>query len=286
LYDAEDARSMMRVWRDKPDPLLIIGHWYFPLYLWEDLILRYRFGRIVGYLVTEGPVPRGISEMLDRFDALIHPSRFAMSFYGKVVSRGKQYLIPHGVDTSLFRPPEGERRHGVAVVLPSAVSERRGSDIALEVLSRLSCSVVGNVWARQHIGSEKISVVVAERYAEMPRIYGSAKLFLYTSRAEGFGLPVLEAMSCGTVPVYSDAYAHKEFAVGRAVPVVKVEDVRDRRFPVYYRFQHTRPGDYVEAINELLSDPKELEELSHRCREATFRYDYRIVYDDLLGILL
>ncbi len=31
----------------------------------------------------------------------------------------------------------------------------------------------------------------------MPRLYSIADVFLYPSLIEGFGLPILEAMSCG-----------------------------------------------------------------------------------------
>lgn len=40
--------------------------------------------------------------------------------------------------------------------------------------------------------------------AEMPLLYNSADVFLHTSEYEGFGLPILEAMSCGVPVVVSN----------------------------------------------------------------------------------
>jgi glycosyltransferase involved in cell wall biosynthesis len=41
--------------------------------------------------------------------------------------------------------------------------------------------------------------------AELPGIYGGAEAFVFPSRYEGFGLPALEAMACGTPTVLADS---------------------------------------------------------------------------------
>jgi glycosyltransferase involved in cell wall biosynthesis len=55
-------------------------------------------------------------------------------------------------------------------------------------------------------------------------LYGAADAFLFPSRIEGFGLPVLEAMACGTPVVISDAPALREL-VGEAGPSAAALDV-------------------------------------------------------------
>jgi glycosyltransferase involved in cell wall biosynthesis len=55
--------------------------------------------------------------------------------------------------------------------------------------------------------------------ADLPALYSSAKLFLFPSLYEGFGIPVLEAMACGTPVVTSDCSSLPEVAGGAALLV-------------------------------------------------------------------
>ncbi|TMD13094.1 MAG: glycosyltransferase family 4 protein [Chloroflexi bacterium] len=58
----------------------------------------------------------------------------------------------------------------------------------------------------------------------LPALYTGAAIFVYPSRYEGFGLPVLEAMACGTPVVVSACDALREL-VGDAGVVVPSPDV-------------------------------------------------------------
>lgn len=54
---------------------------------------------------------------------------------------------------------------------------------------------------------------------ELPLWYNSAETFLYPSVFEGFGLPVLEAMACGTPVIISDASSLPEVAGSAGIRV-------------------------------------------------------------------
>lgn len=60
---------------------------------------------------------------------------------------------------------------------------------------------------------------------DKPLLYRNAEVFVFPSRREGFGLPPLEAMACGTPVVVSDGGSLPEI-VGRAGFVVDPDDVR------------------------------------------------------------
>jgi glycosyltransferase involved in cell wall biosynthesis len=60
---------------------------------------------------------------------------------------------------------------------------------------------------------------------DLPYLYGASSLFVYPSLYEGFGLPPLEAMACGTPVVTADNSALPE-VVGDAALSVNAEDVK------------------------------------------------------------
>ncbi len=60
----------------------------------------------------------------------------------------------------------------------------------------------------------------------LPAIYGGASVFVYPSRYEGFGLPVLEAMSCGTPVIVSSADALAELVADAGV-VLRTESIEE-----------------------------------------------------------
>ena len=55
--------------------------------------------------------------------------------------------------------------------------------------------------------------------AELPGLYAGAAAFLYPGIYEGFGLPIIEAMACGTPVVTSTTGAAPEIAGGAAILV-------------------------------------------------------------------
>ena len=60
----------------------------------------------------------------------------------------------------------------------------------------------------------------------LPAIYSGASIFVYPSRYEGFGLPVLEAMSCGAPVIVSSADALAELVDDSGV-VLRTESVEE-----------------------------------------------------------
>lgn len=81
--------------------------------------------------------------------------------------------------------------------------------------------------ARFRLGDEVVFLGDISHYA-LRAVYAAARALVFPSRYEGFGLPPLEAMACGTPPIVSDAASLPE-VVGEAgviVPEGEVEPLR------------------------------------------------------------
>lgn len=65
--------------------------------------------------------------------------------------------------------------------------------------------------------------------ADLPALYGGATLFVFPSLYEGFGLPVLEAMACGTPVACSDVSSLPEVAgdAGLLFDPLSIESIAD-----------------------------------------------------------
>ncbi|MDI6791963.1 MAG: glycosyltransferase [bacterium] len=67
---------------------------------------------------------------------------------------------------------------------------------------------------------------------DLPLLYNGAELFVYPSFFEGFGLPVLEAMACGTPVVTSNTSSLPEVA-GDAAILVDPNNIEDMAYAIY-----------------------------------------------------
>lgn len=92
---------------------------------------------------------------------------------------------------------------------------------------------------------------------DLPKLYCGASIMLYLSIFEGFGLPVLEAMSCGTPVLCSNTSCFPEIVEELDV-MVDVTDVKT----------------VEEKVVKILSDEKYATELAERCYEKSQKYSW------------
>ncbi len=99
-------------------------------------------------------------------------------------------------------------------------------------------AIVGNRWYRgSDVDAEVESLGIRGRVRflgyvprqDLPALYSGATVFVYPSLLEGFGLPVVEAMACGSPVITSDNSSLKELAgdAARLVDPLRVESIRE-----------------------------------------------------------
>jgi glycosyltransferase involved in cell wall biosynthesis len=196
-------------------------------------------------------------------------------------TRVRIYVVPQGVDEQ-FRPPTEEDRATVRetyvdgrdplLLHVGRIHARKNLDALLDAVARLRAGgePVRLVQAGGDPGPElarrvrglKLEGVVhfAGRVSDeaLIALYGAADVLVFPSLYEGFGLPVLEAMACGTPVVASDAASLPE-VVGDAGLLVPPRD----------------SAGLAAAVGRVLHEPGLAETLRARGLERARRFSWR-----------
>jgi glycosyltransferase involved in cell wall biosynthesis len=129
-------------------------------------------------------------------------------------------VVPNGVDAVFTR--EGPSADGDYVLAVGTLEPRKNLPRLVEAARRndVELRIVGaRGWGDVDVGGNGVRWLGELQDIELARLYRGALCFAYPSLYEGFGIPVLEAMACGTPVVTSRGTAMEEVADGAAVLV-------------------------------------------------------------------
>ena len=168
--------------------------------------------------------------LIRRMDAIIATSDISASFLKR-----KAVVIPHGVDTDTYAPPADRAAAFAEAGLPGRyaigcfgrVRAQKGSDVFVDAMCRLlprypdfTAVLVGAVTPEQSgfandlkkrieaAGLQSRIVITGElEIGAVQRWYQRLTVYAFTSRNEGFGLTLIEAMAAGAALVASRAGA-------------------------------------------------------------------------------
>lgn len=212
--------------------------------------------------------------LIRQMDAIIATSAFSASYLKR-----ESTVVMHGVDTNVYSPPKDRaaafaeaKLHGrYAVGCFGRVRAQKGTDVFVEAMCQLlprypdfTAVIVGAVVPEQQVfaaglkrqieaaGLQSRIVITGElENEEVQRWYQRLTIYAFTSRNEGFGLTLIEAMAAGAALVAARAGA-AEFVVEDGVTGVL-----------------TPPGDadaLAAALEPLMRDPASATAMGERAR--------------------
>lgn len=126
-------------------------------------------------------------------------------------------VIPLGLDAAFV--PEGPSAGGDYVLAVGTLEPRKNLPRLAEATARLGLElrVVGAAgWGDVRVAGDHVRWLGRVPDEELARLYRGALCLCYPSLYEGFGIPVLEALACGTPVVTSEDTAMADLADGAA----------------------------------------------------------------------
>jgi glycosyltransferase involved in cell wall biosynthesis len=188
------------------------------------------------------------------------------------VRRDRLEMVWNGLDTELYSPePALPRSQDEILCVGRASDPNKGIKTLITALAKLprarltlvDAGSTGNdarKWARSAGCADRLDITGRIPTEDLVNLYRRAALVVVPSRYEGFGLPAVEAMACGTPVVATSAGALPEvMRLGEGGLLVPRDD----------------PDALAKAIATLLEQPEMRRQMGDRARpriEATFSW--------------
>ncbi len=177
----------------------------------------------------------------------------------------QQYQLPGRYILSIGSLEPGKNRG--RLIQAYAGLEGAGVDCPLVVAGLPAWRYEGDYEQAQQLGQGQVRFLGYVPDGDLPALYSAATLLAFPSLYEGFGLPVLEAMSCGTPVVTANVAGTAEIA-GDAALLVDPRNV----------------GALAEAMGRLLSDDALRTNLRARGLERAKQFSWQRTARETLSI--
>ena len=277
LFNADGSRSDFPIYgydsEFKPDVHIVLmennHHYYYDEYE----------GYKIAYCVWESTrFTDNFFNQLLKFDEMWVPSQWQ---YDCIIEQGypkeRVFIVPEGVDVDTFKPlKKFPKRKKTRFVHFGRWDYRKGTTEVLQAFAEVFKDVddveliasVENPYPYDgmnsteervkfhNIDTKNIKFVKFPPREEYVKYLQEAHVFVSCARSEGWNLPLIEAMSCGTPSIYSNWGGQLQFAKDKGVPVsishLRPANIEHKDFP----------GEYCEP---------DWEDLKFKMRQA---YDY------------
>jgi glycosyltransferase involved in cell wall biosynthesis len=231
------------------------------LNIWHPNRLAERIGNGTNCAVTFFEVDEfsdGEKCHLRSVDKLIVASRWAVDVLAREIPDLKPHVVSMGVDREIFAPAgqrPGALSNRTRFLVVGKVELRKGYDVLIKVFNgafgREDDVELVVSWNNPFLRSgdlqrwtslyresplgDKISFVpYLPTDAALADLMRSCDCMINLTRAEGFGLPLLQALSCGLHLITTEYSAHAEFCTRNNSSLVSIDELEDANDGIFF----------------------------------------------------
>lgn len=239
-------------------------------------------GPKIAYNVWESTrQPKNFFDRLLTFDEIWVPSKWQRECtIEQGADSNKVKVIPEGVDVDTFYPEQVElleqyQDKRFKFLLMGRWDYRKSTKEIIETFLKTFSPdepidlvvSIDNMWGEEMDGFKdteerlknyglidpRIKIIHFPTREDYIKYLKTGHVFVSCARSEGWNLPLIEAMACGTPSIYSECCAQMEFAEGKGLPV-KVVGEKPANKNNYGRYTMSElPGNYYEPDFDDLS---------------------------------
>jgi glycosyltransferase involved in cell wall biosynthesis len=179
------------------------------------------------------------------------------------------YIVPLGVDRSVFKETESTNQNGPTVFLNCGKWEvRKGHDILIKAFEKafpqdeqvilLMCNsnpflnvTQESQWKKLYKNPKVRFISRLQSSQDVAKLMQSADCGVFPSRGEGWNLEALEMLSCGKQLITTLYSAHKEFCCNNNSLLVDIDDVEPAQDGIWFHGQGNWAKIGDKQINQL-----------------------------------
>jgi FkbM family methyltransferase len=211
--------------------------------------------------------PNDFFERLKKFDQVWVPTEWQKECtIAQGIKREKVKVVPEAVDIEKFKPSDKtwgdgkfrflvfgrwEYRKSTREIIETFIRTFNGIEnveLVLSVDNSFAIDCLSSTEERLNyygLNNDKIKVIHFPSEEEYIEYLQKGHVFVSCARSEGWNLPLIEAMACGTPSIYSNWGGQLEFASNKGIPV-DIVGLKDAMVGEGYSEIKRLPGKYCE----------------------------------------